>query len=281
MLPTVDFFGHNITRLVLGDNPCHGNTYIHDLISREEMENYYSHDNVVTMIKRAKECGFNTALVLASPIMLKAFRQFNKEEGGMHIIFQTYPPSIDNFNDNIDEMMEFNPIGIYHQGTTGESLIETGDIKTYLSNVDYIRKQGVPAGMAFHDPDNVLRAEKENWGSDFYILCPYNSRRNRKGQQSSFITGESKSELVFHPDDRHTMFPIIRNIPKPVVVIKAFAGGQIFIGKSKEEYPAIAEQYLDETFKSIKPMDTVCVGFFQRDLDQIKQNADIVSRILA
>ena len=280
MLPTVDFFGKEVTRMVLGDNPAHGNTYIHDLISREEMEEYYSHENIVKMLKQAKNAGYNTVLALASPQMLAALRDFNSTEGGLHIIFQTYPPSIDRFAENIDEMAEFDPIAIYHQGTTGESLIENDDIETYLFNVETIRKTGKPVGMAFHDPANVLRAEKENWGADYYVLCPYNLRRNRKGHQSSFITGESKSELVFHPDDRLTMFPIIRDIQKPVVVIKALAGGQIFIGKPKEEYPAIAEKYLAETFENIKPSDLVCIGVFQRDIDQIKQNAEMVSRIL-
>jgi len=280
MLPTVDFFGNKVTRMILGDNPAHANTYIHDIISQKDMADYYTQENIVKMLSRAKECGYNTVLALASPIMLAALRQFNTKESRLHVIFQTYPPCIDRFSDNIDEMMEFNPIAIYHQGTTAESLIENGDIETFLSNVDYIRKTGLPTGMAFHDPDNVLMAEKENWGADFYVLCPYNIRRNRKGHQSSFITGASKTDLVFHPDDRLTMFPIIRDIQKPVIVIKALAGGQIFIGKPKEEYPAIAEKYLAETYANIKPQDVVCVGVFQRDDDHIKQNADIVSRIL-
>jgi len=280
MLPVTNFFNHEITRLMVGDNPNHGNTYIHDLISSEEMSSYYTHENIVKMLVRAKETGYNTALVLASPIMLAALRQFNSEEGGLHIIFQTYPPSIDCFAENIDEMIEFNPIAIYHQGTTGEHLIETDQIEVYLSNLETIRKTGLPVGMAFHDPENVLRAEREGWGADFYVLCPYNSRRNRKGHQSSFITGASKTDLIFHPDDRLVMYPIIRNIAKPVIVIKALAGGQVFIGKPKDEYPAIAEQYLAEAYNSIKPTDIVCLGVFQRDEDQLKQNADIVSRIL-
>ena len=147
--------------------------------------------------------------------------------------------------------------------------------------IDTIRKTGVPAGMAFHDPDNVRRAEREGWGADFYILSPYNSRRNRRGRQSSFITGESKADCLFYPEDRLIMFPIIREIQKPVVVIKPFAGGQIFVGKPKEEYPAIAEQYLSEVFANIKPIDIVCPGVFQRDTDQIHQNAEMVLRNLA
>ena len=280
MLPTTNFFGTEITRLILGDNPAHGNTYIPDLITRQEMSDYFTHENIVKMLFSAQEAGYNTILALASPQMLSALREFKAQNGKLHIIFQTYPPSIDNFAKNIDEMAEFEPLAIYHQGSTGETLIENEDIETYLKNVETIRKTGVPVGMAFHVPDNVLRAEKENWGADFYVLCPYNIRRNRKGHVSSFITGESKAWVVFHPDDRLVMFPIVQQLNKPVIIIKALAGGQIYMGKPKEEYPAITEQYLAETYANIKSSDVVCVGVFQRDENHVKQNADIVSRIL-
>jgi len=281
MLPTAHFFGNEVTRLIVGDNPNHGNSYIHDIYTNDEMNDYYTHENTVQMLVQARETGYNTILVLASPKMLEALKAFNSRYGGsLKIIFQTYPPSIDRFAENIDEMMEFDPIAIYHQGTTGEHLIEIEAIDTYLANMEIIREKGLPSGMAFHDPDNVLRAERENWGADFYVLCPYNLRRNRKGEQSSFITGKSKTELVFHPDDRLTMFPIIRDIQKPVIVIKALAGGQILVGKTEEEYPAVIEKYMAEVYANIKPEDIVCVGVFQRDKDQLKENADMVSRIL-
>jgi len=281
MLPVVDFFGTDVTRLILGDNPAHANSYIHDIYTNEEMGEYYTFENVLKMLRRAKETGQNTILALATTMMKDALRIFNKEEGGgLQVIFQTNPYELDRFNDAIDEMAEFNPLGIYHQGSTGETYIETGNIKQYLENFNYIKSKGVPAGMAFHDPANLMLAEKENWGADFYVLCPYNSRRNRKGEQSSFITGKSKSDLVFHPEDRFTMYKHIRELKQPVIVIKALAGGQILIGKKEEEYPAIIEEYLKEAYNSIKPCDIICIGVFQRDTDQLKQNADIVSRIL-
>jgi len=281
MLPTANFFGHDITRLIVGDNPAHGHVYIQDMYTGEDTMAYYTHQNIIKMLTRTKETGYNTALLLASPTMLAALRDFNKNHGGgLKIIFQSYPPSIDNFAENINEMLEFNPIAIYHQGSTGEHLIEVGKVDTYLANVETIRKTGVPAGMAFHDPDNVLRAEQENWGADFYVLCPYNSRRDRKGEQSGFITGKSKSDLIFYPEDRFTMFPIIRDIQKPVVLIKPLAGGQVLVGKPEEEHPAIVEKYMAEVYANIKPTDIVCVGVFQRDKDQLQENAEITARIL-
>jgi len=281
MLPTVNFLNHDVTRLIVGDNPVHGHVYIQDMYTGEDAVAFYTHDIIVNMLLRARETGYNTALLLASPVMLAALREFNAEwRGGLKVIFQTYPPSINNFAENVNEMLEFNPIAIYHQGSTGEHLIETGEVDTYLANVETIRKTGVPAGMAFHDPENVLRAEQENWCADFYVLCPYNSRRDRKGEQSGFITGKSKSDLIFYPEDRFTMFPIIRNIQKPVVLIKPLAGGQVLVGKPEEEHPAIIEKYMAEAYANIKPTDIVCVGVFQRDKDQLKENANIVARIL-
>ena len=280
MLPTADFFGTQITRLILGDNPAHANSYIPDIYPNEVMREYYTHENIVKMLFSAQDAGVNTILALASPEMLAALRRFKADGGKLHIIFQTYPPSINNFEQNINEMMEFEPLGIYHQGSTGEKLIDDGELEIYFKNIETIRQTGVYTGMAFHVPDNVLRAERENWGADFYVLCPYNAWKNRRGRQSSFITGESKAGLFFHPEDRFIMFPIVRQIQKPVIIIKALAGGQIYMGRPKEEYPALTEQYLAETYANIKPSDVVCVGVFQREHDHIKENADIVGRIL-
>ena len=280
MLPTVDFFGTQITRLILGDNPAHANSYIPDIYPNEVMREYYTHENVVKMLFSAQDAGVNTILALASPEMLAALRRFKSDGGKLHIIFQTYPPSINNFAENVAEMMDFEPVAIYHQGSTGEKLIADGEFEKYFKNIETIRKTGVYTGLAFHSTESVLRAEKENWDADFYVICPYNPWRNLRGRQSSFITGESKAGLFFHPEDRFDMFPIVRQTKKPVIIIKALAGGQIYMGRKKEEYPAITEQYLAEVYANIKPSDVVCVGVFQRDEDHIRQNADIVRRIL-
>ena len=42
MLPTTDFFGTPITRLILGDNPINGHSYIPDITPGGEMMDYYT-----------------------------------------------------------------------------------------------------------------------------------------------------------------------------------------------------------------------------------------------
>lgn len=45
MIPKVDFFVTQVTRLVMGDNPFNGHSYIPDICSGNEMIDYYTADN--------------------------------------------------------------------------------------------------------------------------------------------------------------------------------------------------------------------------------------------
>ena len=38
----VDFFGHQVSKLIVGDNPFNGHSYITEYISKEEMINFHT-----------------------------------------------------------------------------------------------------------------------------------------------------------------------------------------------------------------------------------------------
>ena len=42
MIPQVDFFGTQVTRLIVGDNPFSGHSYIPDIANGNEMMDYYT-----------------------------------------------------------------------------------------------------------------------------------------------------------------------------------------------------------------------------------------------
>ena len=50
---------------------------------------------------------------------------------------------------------------------------------------------------------------------------------------------------------------------------------------STEEVPDVVEDAFREIFEGIKPTDLTTVGFFQRDKDQLRENAEIARKILA
>ena len=277
MIPAVDFFGNQITRLILGDNPFNGHSYIPDIHNDEEMLDYYTADKCVKAMFEAEENGINAIMALGSPFMLRVIRQYRNEGGKMHIMFQSYPAI--ELEININQMMACNPVAIYHQGGTFDYLCETNQMDEAHRRLELIRKSGVKSGVGTHVPETVLQAEQEKWDIDFYMVCLYNARKTQRGQQSGFVTGKSK-QLEFYQEDPPFMFEAIKKVKKSCIAFKLFAGGQIFYDKTKDEIPAVAESAIKETFDNIKPEDMICLGVFQKEKNEIKENADIVKKIL-
>lgn len=277
MLPTADFFGNDVTRLILGDNPFSGHSYIPELVDGAQMLDYYTADNIVKALFEAEKAGYNAYLPLGDPFILRVLRQYRNAGGTMKLIFQPYP-AID-LEINLRQIMQTNPIAIYHQGTTTDYLTENNEFSKLRDNIRRIKDTGLPAGLGTHVPETILRAEDEDWGVDFYMASLYNARKEQRGEESGFITGKSK-HLVFYPDDRFLMFDVIKKVQKPFLVFKVLAGGQVFYGKKPEEYASVTETVFRETFENIKPTDHIVVGAFQRDKNMIAENARLVEEIL-
>ena len=182
MIPQVDFFGTQVTRLIVGDNPFSGHSYIPDIANGNEMMDYYTAERIVETLFEAERAGYNTYLPLACPFIQRVIRQYRNEGGTMKLIFQPYPPI--NLDVNLRQMMDWNPIAIYHQGTTTDYMVENGMIEELKDNIKRIKDAGVPAGLGTHVPETILRAEEEDWGVDFYMSCLYNARRTQRGEES-------------------------------------------------------------------------------------------------
>ena len=277
MIPTVDFFGTPVSRLFLGDNPVNGHSYIPDLCSGEEMMNYFTAQRVVEALFAAEKLGYTTCLPLAIDFMLRVIRQYRNEGGRINWIFQPYP-AVD-IEVNVRQMMACDPIAVYHQGTTTDGLCEAGKVDVLRDNIKKLKALGKPVGLGTHVPETILRSEEEDWGVDFYMACLHNTRK-RGPEASSFITGKIK-HLKFFMEDREAMFKVIRQVQKPCIAFKVLGGGQMFYGKTPAEIPGVGEAAFRETFANIKPTDLATVGFFQRDQDQLRENAEIVRRVLA
>ncbi len=269
MLPTTDFFGHPVTRLMIGGNPFGGHTYI-PWVSREEMLDYYTADTVVKTLFRAEALGYNTALLLGDDFTLRVWRQYRQQGGTMKWIAQTHPPLL--LETNLVNIMEYDPIAIFHQGTMTDNLMEEGHQDQLQKNLDAIQSTGKPYGMATHVPETVLKAEEEGWGPDFYMTCLHNMRKRDK-YQSSFITGVRRQHEFF-AEDRQAMFDVIASVDKPCIAFKILSGGHM----AREDdgiYRAV-----EETFAKIKPSDLTVVGVFQKYRDELQQNAEIVQKVL-
>jgi hypothetical protein len=278
MMKRVDFLGVDMPRLLIGDNPVNGHSYIPELISQDDMLDYYTEANVMAAMAEAARFGCDAWMPLANEFMLRAIRHYRAAGGTLNVIFQTYP-AVD-WEVNLRQMQQCRPVGIYHQGTTLDTLCEEGKFQLIRDRIKMAKDLGLKAGIGSHVPDNLKRAEDEDWGCDFYAACLHNTRKRGDKQLSSFITGKPK-HVKFYAEDRAEMLATIRQIPKPVIAFKVFAGGQLFYHKSPEEIKLAVESSMTEVFSAIKPGDVATIGCFQRDKNQLAENIAIAKRVLA
>lgn len=269
----VNFFGKEVTKLIVGDNPFNGYSYISEKISGKEMQDFYTAEKIKETLRNIEKTGYNTMLPLADPYIVRILQEYQNEGGNLQYIWQTYMPMDQQVS--MREMETLNTIGLYHQGSTVDYLYETGQTDKIRENLKTWHELGVPVGLGTHYPEVIELSEEENWEVDFYLACLHNKRRGHEGEQSGFVSGKTTTTTWFHPDDRKIMLNTLKNVDKPVIAFKIFSGGQIFYGKeTKEEIKETVKAVYEEIFTAMKPNDFAAFGVFQRDTDQVKFNYD-------
>ena len=272
---TVNFFGHQVSKLIIGDNPMTGHSYIEDKITGRDMKTWYTAERIKAALREMEACGYNAMLPLADPYIVRLLQEHQLDGGKLQFIWQPYMPMDQEVSMRM--MKELNTIGIYHQGTTTDFLFESGRTDEIKKRIEQYRAMDVPVGIGTHRPDVIEMCENEGWKVDFYVACLQNARRNREGEPSGFITGKTKASLIFYPEDRPVMLETLKKVNKPVIAYKLFAGGQMFLGKTKEEIRQAVKGAYDETFTALKPDDLGAIGVFQRDGNQIRENAELLN----
>ena len=134
---------------------------------------------------------------------------------------------------------------------------------------------GIPVGIGTHRPDVIDEAMNSGLNVDFFVACMQNARINREGEPSGFITGKTKSSLIFRKGDRDIMLRCLQKYDKPVIAYKIFAGGQMFLGKTPDEIRLLIKDAYNTVFSALKPDDAACIGIFQRDKDELSEDIGI------
>ncbi|MCL2639690.1 MAG: hypothetical protein FWD53_02485 [Phycisphaerales bacterium] len=261
MLPTVDFCGLRLTRLLIGANPFGG--YSHQNPQRDEaMRNFHSVPKILETWERAKAAGINTFVTNnETPHVLEAVKAYFSGGGTMQWISQINGRNFPNMPAAIDDAVKIGCKGIYFHGLRVENLYAENDAATLKSWCDHARSLGIPIGVAAHDPKVHLWVNELDI-VDFHAVCFFNcgSLHSAKGG------GGSRFQLCDVP----AAIEAVRAIKKPCIAYKIMGAGRID-----------AQMAFEHAFANIKPNDVVNVGMHRGDNDSmVEDNAAIVRKIL-
>jgi len=266
-VPHMKFFHASISRLVLGVNPFYGFAHYNGNFGAA-MKEWYTPDRVCAVMHQCTRFGINAMNYVHLSHAPEDLARFRAEGGEMNLIIQVTSKA-----DAGELVRALHPLALQRQGEIVDDAWQSGKMDTVKEWCKKVRDMGVLVGVGTHIPEVIAYVEEKGWDVDFYSGCVYNRRRTIE-EQKKILGGESiemPTELYLKSDPAR-MYHVMRQTKKPCFAFKILAAGRVPDGG--------VEQAFRTAFESIKPTDAVYVGMFPKYKDEVRENAEIVHRIL-
>jgi len=266
-VPKMKFFHAEISRMVLGVNPFYGYAHYNNNFSNS-MREWYTADRVCAVMHQCTRFGINAFNYVPLDRGPQDWARFQSEGGQMHLIIQA--------TTGVDAVMlvkTLKPLALQRQGEVVDTAWQQGEMESVKEWCKKVRDLGVLVGVGTHIPEVIAKIEEENWDVDFYSGCVYNRRRTAEEWKQA-LNGEimEMASDIYMQSDPARMYKVIRQTKKPCFAFKILAAGRIS--------DRGIEQAFRTAFESIKPTDGLYVGMFPKFKDEVRENAEIVHRIL-
>ncbi len=266
-VPTMKFGGVDVSRLVLGANPLYGFAH-YNLNFASSMTEWYTPEKVVEVMQRAQCYGINAFNYVNIGRGPSDWARFLAAGGKMHMICQ-----VTAHDDAAQMARDLKPLALHRQGEVVDVAFRERNMGSVREWSKQVRDMGVMVGVGTHKPEVIDLCESQGWDVDFYAGCVYNRTRTPE-EIKQILNGEiiEMPKELYLQSDPPRMYKVMRQTPKPCFAFKILAAGRIA--------SEAIEGAFRTAFMSIKPIDGIFVGMYPRRTDEIKQNAEIVHKIL-
>ena len=264
-VPTMQFGKVEISRLVLGTNPFYGYSHFNRNLDHA-MRQWYTPDKICEVMRRCAQSGINAFNYVNVGRAPQDMQKFYDEGGKIHMIAQIV-------GDPVPTYKQFKPLAMYNQGEEVDKAYLRGDMESVHTWCKKARDLGCLIGVGTHKPDVIAYVEDHGWDVDFYAGSVYHRTRTPE-QWKQLLNGEIQEmpQETYLRADPGRMYRVMRQTKKPCFAFKILAAGRII--------DTDIEQAFRTAFESLKPIDGVFVGMWPYRKDEIKENIEIVSRIL-
>lgn len=257
----------NISRLIIGGNQFSGWSHSRDLpYLRDLFRAYTSEEKIMDTLELCEEMGINTMLCSASEHLNKYW----KERGGrIQWIAQVHPKTTD-VTTNIKRAIDNGAIAAYVQGGVGDSFVKGGRVDLLGKAVDFIKQNGLIAGIGGHSIEVPIAVEKAGIQPDFYMKTLHHGNYWSATPKEQRVDFNVDSGSLLDHDNIWSITPektieFMKTVGKPWIAFKVLAAGAI--------HPREGFKYAFEN-----GADFVCAGMFDF---QIRENVLIAKDILA
>jgi len=227
-----------ISRIICGGNLINGYAHSRDLIYVSELlRNYFTDEKVIETWQISEENGINTAIanvrggegdkIIENTIRLLD-KYWNERGGKIQWIAQTNP-RVNDLTSSIQKAVDNGAVGAFIQGGVGDSFVKDGRVDLLGKAIDFIKQNGLIAGVGGHLVDVPIACEKEGIEPDFYF--------------------KTLNDVDYNSATPQKTIEFMQNVSKPWIAYKVLGAGVI--------HPKKGLKYVFEN-----GADFACVGMF-------------------
>jgi hypothetical protein len=242
-MPTIKLGGLEVSRLILGSNPFWG--FWHGNPRKPQS---YTQERRKAVMDAAAAQGITAIWAPGYKEWIALWKDY-KEKGGK---LETWIGQPDGYKEvslekQITACAKNGGKAVCIQGVNVDEAMEKKDYEKLKRWLGLIKDYGLPAGLASHRPESILRAEDEGLAAEFYHLT--------LGVPDAFDS-----------DARDRTLKTVQQIDKPLVVFKVFGAGRF---EPKSAFPYV--------MKAIRRKDGLCVGV--DNPAQVAENAEFMRKL--
>jgi len=253
--------------LIIGGNQFSGWSHSRDLKYLGDLfRAYNTEEKIMETLAIAEESGINT-IITASSGYLNKYR--NERGGQIQWIAQVHPKAND-LTSNVKMAIDNGAVGAYVQGGIGDNFVKNGRTDLLGKVVEFIKENGLIAGIGGHSVQVPSEVEKAGINVDFYMKTLHHGDYWSATPREDRIEFNVDSGSPYDHDNIWSITPektaeFMKKVNKPWIAFKVLAAGAI--------HPREGFRYAFEN-----GADFVCAGMFDF---QIREDVIIAKDILS
>ena len=249
-LPAGKIGNVTISRLICGGNLINAYAHSRDLIYVSELlRHYFTDEKVIETWQMSEENGINTAIANvgrgANENTIRVLNKYWKERGGRIQWLAQCDVYEDDLTGVIKLAIDNGAVGAFIQGGCGDSFVKNGRVDLLGKAVDFIKQNGLIAGVGGHSIDVPVACEKEGIEPDFYF--------------------KTLNAVDYHSATPVKTIEFMRRVKKPWIAYKVLGAG---VTHPKEGFKYAFEN----------GADFLCVGMFDF---QVREDVIIAKNTLS